>query len=83
MDSKSNGCGCWHHGIMALYRDGHQVTVYEQGKLPNPLGSWVDQHRLICFPYGRELGYTRMVFDAYWAWKQLWADLGKQLYAPN
>jgi len=64
----------------ALERDGHQVTVYEQGEIPNPLGSSVDQHRLIRFPYGSELGYTRMVTDAYRAWEQLWSDLGKQLY---
>ncbi|MDJ0732662.1 MAG: FAD-dependent oxidoreductase [Nostocaceae cyanobacterium] len=64
----------------ALERDGHQVTVYEQGEIPNPLGSSVDQQRLIRFPYGSELGYTRMVADAYRAWEQLWRDLGKQLY---
>ncbi|MBH8564135.1 FAD-dependent oxidoreductase [Nostoc sp. CENA67] len=64
----------------ALKRDGHQVSVYEQTEIPNPLGSSVDQHRLIRFPYGNELGYTRMVADAYWAWEQLWSDLGKQLY---
>ena len=64
----------------ALERDGHQVSVYEQGEIPNPLGSSVDQHRLIRFPYGRELGYTRMVTDAYRAWEQLWSDLGKQFY---
>src|SRR5690349_17942381 len=64
----------------ALARDGHQVSVYEQTQIPNPLGSSVDQHRLIRFPYGNELGYTRMVADAYWAWEQLWSDLGKQLY---
>ncbi len=63
-----------------LWRDGHQVTVYEQGILPNPLGSSVDKHRLIRFPYGKELGYTRMVTDAYQAWEKLWTDLGKQLY---
>ncbi|MFQ4144865.1 hypothetical protein [Chlorogloeopsis sp. ULAP02] len=35
-------CAAW-----VLYCDGHQVTVYEQGKLPSPLGSWVDQHLFI------------------------------------
>ena len=64
----------------ALERDGHQVSVYELGEIPNPLGSSVDQHRLIRFPYGSELGYTRMVADAYWAWEELWSDIGKQLY---
>ena len=34
----------------ALVRRGHQVTLYEQGPLPNPLGSSHDQHRLIRLP---------------------------------
>ena len=65
----------------ALARDGHDVTVYEQGPIPNPLGSSVDQNRLIRFPYGASIGYTRMVFAAYEAWELLWADLGETLYA--
>jgi glycine/D-amino acid oxidase-like deaminating enzyme len=65
----------------ALARDGHDVTVYEQGPIPNPLGSSVDQNRLIRFPYGASMGYTRMVFAAYEAWELLWADLGETLYA--
>jgi len=48
----------------ALHGQGHQVMVYEQGTIPNPLASSVDQHRLIRFPYGRELGYTYMVAEA-------------------
>ncbi|MBD2103117.1 FAD-dependent oxidoreductase [Leptolyngbya sp. FACHB-261] len=78
----------------ALHCHGHQVEVYEQGSIPNPLGSSVDQHRLIRFPYGSERGYTRMVAEAYQAWEQLWADLegandlgerdpGKGLYATT
>ncbi|MFN6567409.1 NAD(P)/FAD-dependent oxidoreductase [Dendronalium sp. ChiSLP03b] len=67
----------------ALWRDGHQVTVYEQKALPNSLGSSVDQHRLIRYPYGSELGYTCMVTDAYQAWEKLWTDINKKLYAPT
>ena len=67
----------------ALQRDGHQITVYEQGQIPNHLGSSVDQHRLIRFPYGERLGYTRMVLDAYQAWEQLWQDIDTKLYVQT
>jgi glycine/D-amino acid oxidase-like deaminating enzyme len=65
----------------ALSRQGHEVTVLEQGPVPNPLGSSVDQNRLIRYPYGASAGYTRMVAQAYAAWDQLWSDLGETLYA--
>lgn len=64
----------------ALERLGHQVTVFEQGALPNPLASSNDQHRLIRHAYGAETGYMRMVADAYAIWDRLWADLGETLY---
>ena len=64
----------------ALRRRGHRVTVFEQGSIPNPLGSSVDQHRLIRHPYGAMLGYTRMVDAAYEAWDLMWRDLGERLY---
>lgn len=69
-------CSAW-----ALARDGHDVSVYEQGPIPNPLGSSYDQNRLIRYPYGASLGYTRMVTAAYQAWDLLWRDLGETLYA--
>lgn len=67
----------------ALARLHHEVVVFEQGPVPNPLASSVDQHRLIRYPYGAERGYTRMVAEAYDAWDEVWADLGEQLYAPT
>src|SRR5258708_37275218 len=67
----------------ALARDGHSVAVLEQGTLPNPLGSSVEEHRLIRHRYGAEGGYTRMIGPAYAAWDQLWADLGATHYAPT
>lgn len=67
----------------ALARDGHKVAIYEQAGVPNPLGSSVDQHRLIRHPYGGERGYTRMINEAYAAWDQLWADLGVRHYAAT
>lgn len=64
----------------ALSLRGHRVTVVEQGAVPNPLGSSVDQHRLIRYPYGAMAGYTALVGPAYAAWDRLWEDLGERLY---
>lgn len=63
----------------ALLREGHGVTVLEQGPIPNPVGTSVDSHRLIRRPYGTEVGYMRMITHAYAAWDRLWADLGVKL----
>lgn len=67
----------------ALARQGHDVRVFEQGPVPNPRSSSVDQHRLIRHPYGARVGYMRMVVEAYRAWDALWADLGERLYVPT
>ena len=67
----------------ALAREGHEVELFEQGPLPNPLASSVDQHRLIRHPYGQHLGYARMIDDAYAAWDLMWRDLGKKFYAQT
>lgn len=66
-----------------LARDGHDVELFEQGPLPNPLASSVDQHRLIRHPYGERAGYARMIDPAFAAWDLLWADLGQRFYAPT
>ncbi len=63
----------------ALRRDGHRVTVLEQGPIPNPVGTSVDQHRLIRRPYGTEVGYMRMITHAFAAWDAMWRDLGVSL----
>lgn len=67
----------------ALKRRGHLVTVVEQHVVPNPLGSSVDQHRLIRHTYGARAGYTAMVQDAFGAWERLWADLGRSLFVKT
>lgn len=67
----------------ALIAAGAKVTLYEQGAHPNPLGSSVDQHRLIRYPYGAERGYTRMVQEAFGEWAQLWQDLGRGYYVET
>ena len=67
----------------ALARDGHAVELFEQGPLPNPLASSMDEHRLIRHPYGDQVGYARLIDDAYAAWDLLWGDLGQRLYAAT
>lgn len=67
----------------ALRKRGHTAEVYEQGPIPNPLGSSVDQHRAIRQPYGGEAGYADLVTDAFDAWDELWRDLGQTLYAET
>jgi len=60
----------------AARRAGHEVTLVEQGPLPNPLASSVDHNRLIRYPYGPMPGYADLVADAYDAWALLWRELG-------
>jgi glycine/D-amino acid oxidase-like deaminating enzyme len=67
----------------ALAREGHDVELFEQAELPNPLASSMDEHRLIRHPYGEHIGYARMIDDAYAAWDLMWRDLGQRLYAPT
>lgn len=66
-----------------LARQGHAVELFEQGPLPNPLASSMDEHRLIRHPYGDQAGYARMIDRAYAAWDMLWSDLGQRLYAAT
>jgi glycine/D-amino acid oxidase-like deaminating enzyme len=65
----------------SLLQAGARVAVYEQGPVPNPLGSSVDASRLIRHTYGARRGYAAMVDDAYAAWARLWDELGESLYA--
>ncbi len=67
----------------ALAKSGHDVELFEQGPLPNPLASSMDEHRLIRHPYGDHTGYARMIDDAFAAWDELWRDLGQRLYAST
>src|SRR5437660_12691436 len=66
-----------------LTREGHEVELFEQAELPNPLASSMDEHRLIRHPYGEHIGYARMIDDAYEAWDLMWRDLGQRLYAST
>lgn len=63
----------------ALRNAGHRVALYEQGSIPNPHGSSVDQHRLIRHPYGPMTGYARLINPALAAWDRMWSGLGQRL----
>jgi len=67
----------------ALARAGFDVRVVDQAPPPNPHGASVDDHRLIRHAYGAQVGYMRMVDDAYDAWDVLWRDLGERLIVPT
>ena len=71
-------CTAW-----AMSRSGTDVELFEQGTLPHPLASSVDEHRLIRHPYGDHRGYASMIDDAFAAWDVLWRDLGRSFYAPT
>lgn len=60
----------------ALTKHGHQVTLYEQGPIPNPLAASGDEHRIIRRAYGKQSGYQKRIDDAYEAWEELFADIG-------
>ncbi|MGN6767078.1 MAG: NAD(P)/FAD-dependent oxidoreductase [Rhizobiaceae bacterium] len=67
----------------ALTKRGHEVTLLEQGPIPNPLGASGDHHRIIRRAYGATTGYGAAITEAYAAWDELWADLGESHYDPR
>lgn len=66
----------------SLTKRGEQVTLFEQGGIPNPLSASGDQHRLIRRAYGGMDGYSQLISEAFDAWDELWADLGES-YLEN
>jgi sarcosine oxidase/sarcosine oxidase subunit beta len=70
-------CSAW-----ALARSGHDVTVLDQGPIPNPAASSVDEHRIIRHAYGAMHGYARLMPEAFAAWRRLWDDLGHDQLEP-
>ncbi|HVX74900.1 MAG TPA: FAD-dependent oxidoreductase [Bradyrhizobium sp.] len=68
----SGMCAAW-----SLIKLGHQVTLIDQGPIPNPLSASGDQHRNIRRAYGPMDNYARAMDQAFDAWEELWADLGE------
>src|SRR5262245_40240329 len=67
----------------SLVKRGHNVTILEQGPIPNPLAASGDHHRIIRRAYGRASGYGRAITEAYQAWNELWSDLGESHHDPR
>ncbi|MBL8584420.1 MAG: FAD-dependent oxidoreductase, partial [Rhizobiaceae bacterium] len=67
----------------ALVKRGHGVTLLEQGAIPNPLAASGDHHRIIRRAYRADNGYGRLMSEAYDAWDELWADLGRSHMDPR
>jgi sarcosine oxidase len=61
----------------SLVKQGVEVTLFEQGSIPNPLSASGDQHRLIRRAYGGMDGYAQLIDEAFDAWDELWEDLGE------
>lgn len=67
----------------ALTKRGHDVTLFEQGDIPNPLSASGDEHRMIRRAYGAADGYTRLMTEGFAAWDEMWADLGATHFAAT
>jgi sarcosine oxidase len=65
----------------ALVKLGHDITLIEQGSIPNPLAASGDRHRMIRRAYGEADGYARTIAEALDSWDLLWNDLGVSHYA--
>ncbi len=61
----------------SLVKAGHNVSIVEQGKIPNPLAASGDHHRIIRRAYRASTGYGALITEAYDAWDEMWADLGE------
>lgn len=67
----------------ALTKRGHDVTLVEQGTIPNPLAASGDEHRMIRRGYGSADGYARTISEAFTAWDEMWHDLGRSHLSPR
>ena len=66
----------------ALARRGVDVTLFEQGPLPNPIASSWDEHRIIRHAYGMMEGYAHLMPEAFRTWERLWQATGTSHYDP-
>jgi glycine/D-amino acid oxidase-like deaminating enzyme len=64
----------------AACRNGSDVVLLDQGKLPNPMAASSDSSRVLRHAYGPTHGYAAMAVEAYAAWDRLWRDLGATHY---
>ena len=67
----------------SLAKRGEDVTLFEQGSIPNPRSASGDEHRLMRRAYGDADRYSGLVTEAIDAWDELWTDLGQSHYADR
>lgn len=60
----------------ALNRRGFEVSVFEQGPIPNPRGTSHDEHRITRYAYGAHEGYGYLMPEAFAMYERLFADTG-------
>lgn len=65
-----------------LHKHGADVSLFEQGPIPNPVSSSFDEHRITRHTYGGLAGYGALMPHAFAAYDRLWADLGVSHYHP-
>ncbi|MGY6256276.1 NAD(P)/FAD-dependent oxidoreductase [Paraburkholderia caledonica] len=65
----------------SLTKLGHDVTLVEQGSIPNPLAASRDAHGMICRAHDGANGHAETIAEMFDSWDMLWDDLGVSHYA--
>jgi len=64
----------------ALRRRGVDVTVFDQGAIPNTVSSSFDEHRITRHTYAGLEGYGPLMVPTFALYEQLWRDLKRSHY---
>lgn len=67
----------------ALRKRGVEVSLFDAGRIPNPVSSSFDEHRITRHSYGRLPGYGALMPEAFATYDQLWTDIGASHYLPT
>lgn len=59
-----------------LRKRGVEVTLFDQGPIPNPISSSFDEHRITRHTYTGMPGYTALMPRTFELYDELWADIG-------
>lgn len=63
-----------------LMQRGVEVAVFEQGAIPNPVASSMDEHRITRHTYAGLPGYAELMPWAFRAYEGIWKDIGRSHY---
>lgn len=66
-----------------LLKRGVNVAVFDQGPIPNPISSSMDEHRITRHTYADLPGYGALMPLAFRAYDEVFADLGAEYYVPT